>query len=149
MQIHTYRGMLLENIRGRAKQLKSWSCGSLDSFRSSIHDSLGALGSSTSSRLFGTTRCPANCPSDPYVQPGMLYFGKSVRDTRWTPFPVGELNDKNKMLRDIEQLNDHEVAHYEAEGLMASLVDRKENAMAWARDKFVLFIGKRLLLMHY
>jgi hypothetical protein len=76
----------------------------------------------------------------------MLYFGKSVLDTRWTPFPVAETGgsegQEGKMLKDIEQFDDNEVELYEAEGLMASLVDRKETAMEWARDKFVLFIGK-------
>lgn len=76
----------------------------------------------------------------------MLYFGRSVRDTRWTPFPVTEIRSgsrqEGKMLKDIEQFDDNEVELYEAEGLMASLVDRKETAMEWARDKFVLFIGK-------
>lgn len=124
----------------------SFSRVSLKSLKSSIHDSLETLGSSTSARLFGTIRCPANCPSDPYVQPGMLYFGKSVRDTRWTPFPVAEISgaagQEGKMLKEMEQLDDNEVEYYEAEGLMASLVDRKETAMEWARDKFVLFIGE-------
>lgn len=82
----------------------------------------------------------------------MLYFGKSVRDTRWTPFPVAEFSGSNgeerKMLKDIEQLDDNEVEFYEAEGLMASLVDRKEIAMEWARDKFVLFIGEYAFRFH-
>lgn len=82
----------------------------------------------------------------------MLYFGNSVRDTRWTPFPVAEFSGSNgeesKMLKDIEQLDDNEVEFYEAEGLMASLVDRKEIAMEWARDKFVLFIGEYALRIY-
>jgi hypothetical protein len=82
----------------------------------------------------------------------MLYFGNSVRDTRWTPFPVAESSGSNgeesKMLKDIEQLDDNEVEFYEAEGLMASLVDRKEIAMEWARDKFVLFIGEYALRIY-
>lgn len=76
----------------------------------------------------------------------MLYFGNSTRDTRWVPFPLAEVTEINgeqgKRLSEVQPLNDQEVEFYEAEGLMAGLVDRKENTVRWARDKFVLFIGK-------
>lgn len=62
------------------------------------------------------------------------------------PFPLAEVREINgeqgKLLRELEPLNDQEVEFYEAEGLMAGLVDRKEKIVGWARDKFVLFIGK-------
>lgn len=76
----------------------------------------------------------------------MLYFGNSSRDTRWVPFPQAEVKEINgeqgKLLGEIEPLNDQEVEYYEAEGLMAGLVDQKEKTVGWARDKFVLFIGE-------
>jgi hypothetical protein len=78
----------------------------------------------------------------------MLYFGNSSRDTRWVPFPLAEVREINgeqgKLLSELQPSDDQEVEYYEAEGLMAGLVDRKEKTAGWARDKFVLFIGKFL-----
>lgn len=77
----------------------------------------------------------------------MLYFGNSSRDTRWIPFPVEEIsleNGKAKLLREIDPFDTSDVESYGAEAFMAGLVDEKEKVVGWARDKYVLFVGKHL-----
>lgn len=46
------------------------------------------------------------------------------------------------MLTEIDPLDTSEVEDYGAEALMAGLVDEKEKVVGWARDKYVLFVGK-------
>lgn len=75
----------------------------------------------------------------------MLYFGNSSRDTRWVPFPVKDISlddGKAKLLTEIDPLDTSEVEDYGAEAFMAGLVDGKEKIVGWARDKYVLFVGK-------
>lgn len=76
----------------------------------------------------------------------MLYFGNSSRETRWVPFPVEEISTEGdaKKLSEIDHLDTTEVEEYGAEALMVGLVDEKEKVVGWARDKYVLFIGKSL-----
>ncbi|KAJ9098113.1 hypothetical protein QFC21_004442 [Naganishia friedmannii] len=118
-----------------------------------MHSTLKETWSTHSSALLlssSKNRCPTtNCPSDPYVQPGMLHFGNSSRETRWIPFHVDmERNEGGgtmKMLSEIDQLDVDEVEEYAAEALMAGLVDEREKAIEWARDAYVLFLGRKLL----
>lgn len=122
---------------------------SVDTFHSKLRDHFGSIKDSTHSALFGYRQCPANCPSDPYVQPGMLYFGNSSRDTRWVPFPVEEIevelvDGKALKLSEIDHLDVSGVEEYGAEALMAGLVDGKEKVIGWARDKYVLFVGESI-----
>jgi hypothetical protein len=83
----------------------------------------------------------------------MLYFGNSSRETRWVPFHVdidrngveGEGEGTVKKLSEIDQLDVEEVEEYAAEALMAGLVDEREKVVGWARNAYVLFLGKSML----
>lgn len=47
-----------------------------------------------------------------------------------------------KLLTEIDPLDTSEVEDYGAEAFLAGLVDGKEKIVGWARDKYVLFVGK-------
>lgn len=117
-----------------------------------MHSTLKETWTTHSSALLlssNKNRCLAtNCPSDPYVKPGMLYFGNSSRETRWVPFHVEthgtqeEEEGTTKKLSEVDQLDVEEVEEYAAEALMAGLVDEREKVVGWARNAYVLFLGE-------
>lgn len=77
----------------------------------------------------------------------MLYFGNSSRETRWVTFPVeeiqAELVEGHVMkLSEIDHRDMRGIEEFGAEALMAGLVDKKEKVVGWARDKYILFVGK-------
>ncbi|GHJ86849.1 hypothetical protein NliqN6_3251 [Naganishia liquefaciens] len=111
-------------------------------------DQYAAIKSSSNAIFMGSRQCPTDCPSDPYVRPGMLYFGNKSRETRWVPFPVTDEEDQGSrgsigQLREIDHQDERGIEHYAAEALMRGLVVGKEKVIGWARDKYVLFVGAR------
>ncbi|EJT99494.1 hypothetical protein DACRYDRAFT_117734 [Dacryopinax primogenitus] len=85
------------------------------------------------------------CPFDPFLAPGMLYFGTSANETRWVPFPLSEsayTPGSLGLLEDLDQeqqLTEREMQELgTAERLMLGMA---EGGGEWARGKGVLFVG--------
>ncbi|RSH79695.1 uncharacterized protein EHS24_009347 [Apiotrichum porosum] len=93
-----------------------------------------------------SSSCPAHCPSDPFVQPGMLHWSKNGNDneTRWMPFPTAKY--QWEVMPDALHLplNDTippEVWQNAPEQYTARL-ERHDDAWDWMRNRTVIFVGE-------
>ncbi|KAG9008586.1 hypothetical protein FRB95_001310 [Tulasnella sp. JGI-2019a] len=89
-------------------------------------------------------RCPAHCPSDPFVKSGILHLGAYPNDTRWLPFPHDPIDALSHPLRsetiDYNAIPDMNV-FAQASPQYMKMLSVNSTAMPWVVNKTILIIG--------